>query len=206
MMMQAETPPAGLQAAIGGATTDFIVKSKRAKPLKQVFIGVGVTLFLLVFLSLFAFIFLQPLFTGESATMEVNGVPTTYGPGNWGPILGPGLLIGLFFLIGLIALIVTVRSIFLPGDWFAVLPEKLLQWNEKKTLYHDWDQFTGTVHVWGSDISLEQKSGKMVHRKDKPDRYVSDWIYIVGQPDAQQIAQQCMKRIDAAQADKKQAA
>lgn len=103
MLDKAELPR-NLLSVIDSEKIEFAVKAKRAKPLKS---SLGILMFGAVwtgFTSIFVFAFFGPLFFGEEVHFTSNGTPTVASPENLEPLTFPGIIIGLFVLIGLIML------------------------------------------------------------------------------------------------------
>jgi len=63
----------------------------------------------------------------------------------------------------------------------------------------DWEQFSGDITLSGDNekgsVSLQMRTGKMVRRKNGPDRYVPEVIYLTKIPYALEIEKICRKRI-----------
>jgi hypothetical protein len=198
-MMQNIPLPQVLNSAIGTERKDFAVKAGRAQPLKKSMSIILIGTFWTAFTSIFVVAFLGPLFLGKEVEFESNGVPTVAGPGNLGPILVPALIIGFFMLIGLIMLSVGVYSIFKKGGYFVGTPLRLIHYQNGTLRSIDWEQFSGDIEVNGDvrkgNISLQMRTGRMVSRKNGPDRYVPDVIYLSQIPDAFEIERICRKRI-----------
>jgi hypothetical protein len=191
------TIPADLQSVIGQENIDFLVKAKRKQPVKNSF---GIILFGAVwsaFVSIFVIVFLGPLFRGEESHFEVNGVPTTASLENFRPMLTPTLIIGVFVLIGIGMLAWGIYSLFQKGGYFVGTNNRLISYNKGIVNTYDWEQFTGNMEINGAkgDLSLQLRSGKMVQRKNKPDEFVPDIIYISGITDILEIGKNCTKRI-----------
>jgi len=97
--------PKELRSIIDGEETDFIIKSRRNHPKKKAFGILFFSLFWLAFVSIFVVAFFGPLFTGNEVNFTSNGTPVTASIDDWGELLFPGLIIGLFAVIGLVMLI-----------------------------------------------------------------------------------------------------
>jgi hypothetical protein len=198
-MLQYISLPQPLNTAIGTETKDFTVKAGRAQPLKKSMSIILFGTFWTAFTSIFVVAFLGPLFVGKEVEFSSGGVPTVAGPGNLEPILVPALLIGFFMLIGLIMLAIGVYSIFKKGGYFVGTPLRLIQYHKGTIRSIDWEQFSGDIEVRGDarkgDISLQMRTSRMVSRKNAPDRYVPDVIYISQIPAAYEIERICRKRI-----------
>jgi hypothetical protein len=184
---------------IGSERKDFAVKAGRAQPLKKSLALVIFGTFWTAFTGIFVVAFLGPLFLGKEVHFEANGVPTVAGPGNLEPILVPALIIGFFVLIGIVMLLGGFYSMFKKGGYFVGTPMRLVHYYKGKMRSIDWEQFSGDIEVNGNiqkgNISLQMRTGKMVSRKNGPDRYVPDVIYMSKIPEAFEIERICRKRI-----------
>jgi hypothetical protein len=198
-MLQNIPLPQVLNSAIGTERKDFAVKAGRAQPLKKSLSIILFGTFWTAFTSIFVVAFLGPLFVGKEVEFESNGVPTVAGPGNLEPILVPALIIGFFMVIGLVMLSVGVYSIFKKGGYFVGTPLRLIHFHKGTIRSIDWEQFSGDIAVKGDirkgNISLQMRTGRMVSRKNGPDQYVPDVIYLSQIPNAFEIERICRKRI-----------
>lgn len=151
------------------------------------------------FTSIFVVAFLGPLFVGKEVEFSSGGVPAVAGPGNLEPILVPALFIGFFMLIGLVMLSIGIISVFKKGGYFVGTSMSLFHYHKGTLRTIDWEQFSGDIEVSGDarkgNISLQMRTGRMVSRKNAPDRYVPDVIYMSQIPDAFEIERICRKRI-----------
>jgi hypothetical protein len=191
------TMPAELQSIIGQENIDFSVKAKRKQPLKTSF---GIILFGTIwtaFVSIFVMVFLGPVFRGEETHFEVNGVPTSASWENFRPMLTPAIIIGVFVLIGIGMLAWGLYSLFQKGGYFVGTNNRLIRYHKGIVNTYDWEQFTGSMEINGlkGDLSLQLRTGKMVQRKNRPDEFVPDIIYISGIPDVLEIEKNCRNRI-----------
>jgi hypothetical protein len=191
------TMPFELQSIIGNENVDFFVKARRKQPVKN---SIGIILFgtfWTAFVSIFVIVFFGPLFRGEETHFEVNGVPKSGSWENFRPMLTPALIIGLFVLIGIGMLTWGIYSLFQRGGYFVGTNNRLISYNKGIINTYDWEQFTGNMEIRSTkgDISLQLRSGKMVQRKNRPDEFVPDNIYISGISDVVEIEKNCRKRI-----------
>ncbi len=198
-MMRNAPLPRVLNNSLGAERKDFAVKAGRDKPLKQSIAILIFGAFWTGFTSIFVIAFLGPLFVGKEVHFESNGVPTIAGPDNLEPVLVPALFIGLFVLIGLGMLLWGFYSMFRKGGYFVGTQTRLVHFRKGKMRSIDWEQFSGDTEVDGDinkgSISLRMRSGKTVSRKNGPDRYVPDVIYISKIPNAFEVEKMCRKRI-----------
>jgi len=191
--------PRELNSSLGSERKDFAVKAGRAQPRKKSLAIILFGTFWTAFTSIFVVVFLGPLFAGKEVHFEANGVPTVASPDNLGPILVPALIIGLFVLIGLGMLFGGFYSMFKKGGYFVGTQNRLIHYYKGNIRSIDWEQFSGDIQVNGTvqkgNISLQMRTGRMVSRKNGPDRYVPDAIYISHIPDAFEIERICRRRI-----------
>ncbi len=198
MLQNIQLPPA-LTSSLGSESKDFTVKAGRSQPLKKSWSIILFGAFWTAFTSIFIVAFLGPLFAGKEVEFESNGVPMVAGPGNLEPILVPALIIGFFTIIGLAMLGWGFYSMFRKGGYFAGTPLRLIHYHKGTIRSIDWEQFSGDIEVSGDvekgSISLQMRTGRMVSRKNGPDRYVPDVIYMAKIPNAFEIERICRKRI-----------
>lgn len=183
MITNAPLPPE-LQSALSGETVDFAVKSSRHKTWKEAgyFLMFG-TFWMLISLTVGGAFFLPLLFLGE-VDIEINNVPTTVTHDNLEVMLFPGIVIGLFIIIGIAILSYAIYATFARGGWYIGRPEGISYYRKGKTEFHKWDEFSG-VELKGDDtkgdITLKQKKGAPMG--------------ISGVPDASVISKICEERI-----------
>jgi hypothetical protein len=188
-----------MESSLRHESIDFAVKAGRAKPPGQslflILFGTIWTLFTSVFIAAF----FGPVILGGESHFSVNDVPTVASRDNLGPLLVPGLVIGLFLVIGIVLLVIGLYTLNQKGGYFAGTPQRLVHFYKGKIRSIDWEQFSGDILLSGKrekgNISLRMRSGKMVSSKNGPDRYVPEVIYITQIPRANEIEEICRKRI-----------
>ena len=90
---------------------------------------------------------------------------------------------------------------FRKGGYFVGTPLRLIHYRKGSIKSMDWEQFTGNMEISAKtrtqtgSISLQMRTGRMVSRKNGPDRYVPDVIYLSEVPYAQEIERICRRRI-----------
>ena len=191
--------PRDLNTMIGSERKDFAVKAGRAQPPKKSLALIIFGTFWTAFTGIFVVAFLGPLFVGKEVHFEANGVPTVAGPDNLEPILVPALIIGFFVLIGILMLFGGFYSMFKKGGYFVGTPLRLIHYYKGNIRSIDWEQFSGDIEVNGNvdkgNISLQMRTGRMVSKKNGPDRYVPDVIYMSKIPSAFEVEKLCRRRI-----------
>jgi len=191
--------PEELLKVIGSETKDFAVKAGRAHSLKTSLFMILFGAFWLFFSMIFVLAFIGPLFKGKEVEFLANDVPTVAGPGNLGPLVIPGLILGLFVFIGLVLLGIGLRLLFKKGGYFVGTPERLINYYNGSYRSIDWEQFSGDIQVSGNsdrgNITLGMRTGRMVSSKNGGDRYVADEISMNNILNVNEIEQICRKRI-----------
>lgn len=190
--------PVALRQAMSGETPEFAVKAKRAYAPAS---AIATFLFGLAwtgFTSIFVAVLLVPILLGKSMRMEINGVPTTVGPGNYGELLIPGLIVSLFVLIGIGMISFGLYRFFAQGGWFVGTRTRLICFR-KGMRSIDWEQFSGDIQMLGDDakgtLLLQMRTGRMVSRRHGGESYVPDVIAITGIPRVTEIERICRTRI-----------
>ena len=189
--------PPDLKSVIGTEKIDFSILARRKEPLNK---SLGIIAFGIIwsaFISIFVIAFLGPLFKGEEVHFKVNDEPTTASWDNFEPMLVPSLIIGLFVVVGIAILCSGFYSLFQKGGYFVGTENRLLHYRKGTINTYDWEQFTGNMEINSKkeDISMELRTGKMVSRKNKPDEYVPDVLYISGVANILEIEKTCRNRI-----------
>jgi hypothetical protein len=198
-MMRNAVLPRELNSNIGSERKDFAVKAGRAQPTKNSLAIILFGTFWTAFTSIFVVAFLGPLFVGKEVHFESNGVPTVAGPDNLGPIVMPAMIIGLFVLIGLGMLAGGFYSMFKKGGYFVGTSSRLIHYYKGNIRSIDWEQFSGDIEVkaktQNGNISLQMRTGRMVSKKNAPDRYVPDVLYMSDIPEVMEVERICRRRI-----------
>ena len=191
--------PADLDAAIGPEKKDFAVFAGRAQPRQKSFSLIRFGVLWIAFIGIFVFAFFGPLFQGKEVHFEANGVPTVASLDNLDPIIFPAIIIIFFVLVGIGILSKGIYSLLQKGGYFVGTPTRLVHYKNGNIRSIDWEQFSGEIEFNGNaskgNISLQMRTGRMVSRKDEPDRYVPDVIYISEIPDVFEVEQICRRRI-----------
>ena len=196
-MKTIETLPPDLKSVIGTEKIDFSILAKRKQPLKKSLGLIGFGIIWSAFISIFVIAFLGPLFKGEEVHFKVNDEPTTASWDNFEPMLVPSLIIGLFVVVGIAILSGGIYSLFQKGGYFVGTEHRLIHYLKGNIATYDWEQFSGNMEMNSKkeDLSMELRTGEMVSRKNKPDEYVPDILYISGVPNILEIERICRNRI-----------
>jgi hypothetical protein len=124
----------------------------------------------------------------------LNGVSTVASLENPAPLLMPGI-----FILGFFFLTQALRNFFKEGGYFVGTPTRFLHLQSGKLRSIDWEQFSGDIEVSGStekgNLSLKMRTGRIVRKKNGPDRFVPEIIDMVEIQNAFEVEQLCRKRI-----------
>jgi hypothetical protein len=191
--------PADLKNLIANEKIDFCIKAKSNYPKSKSY---GIIIFGIIwtaFISIFVIAFFGPLFFGKEVHFKTNDEPTVGSIDNWQPLLVPGLIIGLFVIVGLSMLIWGFYSLFQNGGYFVGTETRLIKYLNNKITITDWEHFSGNIELSNEnnlgDIEFQLRTGKMESRKNSPDKFVPDIIYISGVNNVLEIEKSCRIRI-----------
>ncbi|MBZ4033497.1 hypothetical protein K6T82_01880 [Flavobacterium sp. 17A] len=191
--------PIDLKKQIENEKIDFSLKSTRKYPLNKSLTNLLIGLCMCIFMSLFVHAFMGPLFTNEVVHFESNGQPVTASLDNLDELIFPGIIIILLSLSGIYVVIRAIYSIFQSGGYFVGTESRLIQFQNGKTISTDWEQFTGNVKINAKNnygnLEYELRTGKIKGRKNQPDKFVPDVIYILGIVNVYEIERKCRIRI-----------
>lgn len=197
--MKNMTLPPELAFSLGSENKDFAIKAGLDQPLKKSYSLIRFGILWSAFTSIFVFVFFGPLLVGKEVHFETNGVPTVASLDNVSPLIIPALIIGTFVLAGIGMISWGIYAIHKKGGYFVGTPTRLIHYQNGNIRSIDWEQFSGDIEVDSNaqkgNISLQMRTGKMESRKNGPDRYVPDFIYISEIPNAFEVEQICRKRI-----------
>lgn len=140
--MPTTTLPPDFIAALGSESPDFSVKATRLQPLSKSIFLLAFGTFWTLFTSMFVIAFFGPVLMGKETHFTANGVATVAGPGNLGPLLAPGIFIGIFVLVGFGLLGSAIYSICAEGGYFVGTPTRLVNFRKGNFKSYDWEQFT----------------------------------------------------------------
>ncbi|WP_431242400.1 hypothetical protein ACQ9BO_21490 [Flavobacterium sp. P21] len=150
-------------------------------------------------MSLFVHAFFGPLFKNEEVHFEANGSPVTASLDDFGELIFPGGIIILLVLAGIYVTIRSIYGIFQNGGYFVGTETRLIQFRNGNTTSTDWEQFTGSIKIKAKnnfgEIEFELRTGKMESRKNQPDKFVPDIIYLTGIDNVYEIEKKCRLRI-----------
>ena len=109
---------------------------------------------------------------------EENREPVVGSLDNLQPMIVPGLVIGLFVLVGIGLMIAAVRGALKKGGYFVGTPTRFLRYSNGTINAYDWEQFNGNIEVnfTKGDITFQLRTGNMVSKKNRPDQFVADSI------------------------------
>ncbi|SDD97098.1 hypothetical protein SAMN05421636_102473 [Pricia antarctica] len=191
--------PTELKQLIDTERTDFVIKSKRNYPKKKAVGLLAFATFWNLIVSVFWIVMLVPLFSGKEVHFTSNGVSKTASIEDWGDLVAPSLIIGLFTVIGISVFIYGIVIMVQKGGYFAGTPTRFIQFRNGKTAITDWEQFTGNIKIdskgTSGNLEFELRTGKMQSRKNSSNQFVPDVIYLTGIENVFDIEKKCKTRI-----------
>lgn len=191
--------PTDLKKIIENENIDFSLKAKRRYPLNKSFTGIFFGIAWCAFISIFFIAFFGPLFKNEEVHFTANGIPVIANMENLSELLVPGLIIGLFAIVGLVIIFSSLYSLIQKGGYFVGTPTRMIQYRNGSFIITDWEQFTGSVKIKAKnnfgDLEYELRTGKTQTQKNKPDKFVPDIICISGIENIYDIEKKCKIRI-----------
>jgi len=191
--------PQELDSVVGSESRDFAVMAKRTRPIGKSLPLVTVGAFCIAISVFVSWIFFGQILEGGEAHFKINGVATSAILENFGPALMPSFVLGFFALFGVVLLGSGIYSLFGKGGYFVGTPTRLIHFRNKNVRSIDWEQFSGDIELSNrgrsGDLSIQLRTGRMVRRKNGPDRYVPEVIYLSGIPNVFEIESVCRKRI-----------
>ncbi len=175
--------PEDLKRLIENDKIDFVTKAKRNFHIKKSFGLLFLGAIWTALISIFIQSFIEPFLTSKSFP-------------------APGLVIGLFFIIGIGILICGLHSLFQKGGYFIGTARGLIKYRNEKMTITKWNKFTETIEVankknFGNlEITLntyKRESPSDADSTNSPITY--EKIYMIGVQVAYEIEKKCRKRI-----------
>lgn len=191
--------PADLKKIIENEKIDFLIKAKRKYPLKKALGTIALGIGMAAFVSLFVFGFFGPLFSHDEVHFKVNGNPVTATLEDYDELIIPGIIIGFFVLAALWVNLYGIYLLVKKGGYFVATETRLIQYQNGNAIMTDWEQFTGNVKINAKNnfgnLEYELRTGRIEGRKNQPDKFVPDIIYIAGIENVYDIEKKCKIRI-----------
>ena len=175
--------PEALKRLIENDTIDFATKATRNFPIKKslvlLFFGTAWT----AIISIFIRTFIDPFLAGKTISV-------------------PGLVIGLFFIIGIGILIGGISSFFQKGGYFIGTATRLIKYRNGKLMITEWNKFTETIELTHKNgigtlefILNTGRTEKSINTDRTASRFIPDIIYITGIQNVYEIEKKCRVRI-----------
>lgn len=191
--------PSDLKKLVATEKIDFCVKAKNEYSKSKSYGMLLLAIIWMAFVGIFVFAFFGPLLSGKKIHFKSNGQPTVASIDNWEPLMMPGIVIGILFIVGLFLLIQAIYVMFQEGGYFVGTETRLIKCINDKITITDWEQFSGDIKLRSKnnfgDIEFKLRTGKVVTSKNNPDRFVPDVIYIAGINGVFEIEKLCRIRI-----------
>ncbi len=190
--------PTKLKQTIGSEPLDFIAKDQPSTPFGVLVSVISMGIVWIILMSCIIYAFIGPLFHGEEVEMTINDVPTIISPENLTPLILPVVLLGIFWCLGLLFLVIGLGMLFKGRGYTVGTATKLIYLYKNKIQTTSWDQINGVVSCKGNNrkgnILLQLKTGKDITFNGKK-RFVNDTLYMCGIKNALDINKICKKRI-----------
>jgi len=174
--------PIDLKKLIENEKIEFSIKAKRNYPLNKSFGRLIFSIAYCAFVSIFVVAFFGPLLKNEEVHFTSNDIPVTASWDDLSELLVPGMIIGLFVIVGIGLMISAFYMFFQKGGYFVGTATRMIHYRNGKSTITDWEQFTGNVKIKAKnnfgDLEYELRTGKMQSRKNESDKFVPDIIYI----------------------------
>jgi len=188
--------PNGLKTAIGNEETDFIIFSERNQPLSKTIETIFFALVWLILPLIATYLLFKPLFINANASFSLDGILSKIWD-NIGSKGVPALFVLLFLVIGFSILISGVINLFKKGGYYVGTETRLIHYNKNKMEYFDWEQFTGNMQIdfKKNSIVLELRRGKMRKKKNNPDQFIPETVYLSSVKKIMSVERTCRLRI-----------
>ncbi len=191
--------PIDLKKLIENERVDFSIKAKRNYPLSKSFGRLIFGIAYCAFVSIFVVAFFGPLLKNEEVHFTSNDVPVTASWDDLSELLVPGMIIGLFVIVGIGLMISAFYMFFQKGGYFVGTQTRMIQYRNGKSTITDWEQFSGNVKINAKnnfgDLEYELRTGKLQSRKNESDKFIPDVIYISSIENVYEIEKICKVRI-----------
>lgn len=176
---------------------DFVAHTKRIQPVKSSLFLMVFGGFFLLFPMIFVYATIVPIFQGQTVNITINDVPTKVGPENLEKLMIPGIIIGIFSLIGLAILLWGVYALFSRGYTYIATPKRLVRYRKGKFKSYNWENFSGNIEVHGDrddgEIVLEMRFER-TSRKNNTSSPTK--VHLTGIENVFHVESICRKRIE----------
>lgn len=197
--MNINSLPKELRLAIDNEQPDFIVRSKRNYPKTKAYGLLAFALFWNGFISIFWVAFFGPLFQGKEVHFTSNDVPQIATVDDWSALIMPGLIIGLFSLVGLGLFFYGLIMLYQTGAYFVGTPTGLIKFRKGNLKRTDWEQFSGNTKMKNNglygNLEFELRTGKTQSRSKGPAQFVPDIIHLSEIENVFNVEKKCRIRI-----------
>lgn len=189
--------PYELKSLIGNAKIDFIVHSKRIKPLNKSIESIVWGFAILAFISIFVIAFLGPVFRNSESHFLLDGVATSASWDNFQPLLIPTIIFTIITICGLKLVLYGIYSIFKKGGIYVATNANLYFYAKRKVKSFDWEQFTGNIEInlKNGNVYLELRKGQIANIHNNEDEFVPEGIDIIGVDNVINFDKVCRQRI-----------
>ena len=104
----------------------------------------------------------------------------------------------IFLIVSCVILYKKVIPYFTKEGYFIGTDTRLIKYKNGILKYYDWEQFTGKVENANNekDLFLELRRGHFVSRKNSPDEFISEYVFIASDTSILKIQKICKQRIE----------
>ena len=183
--------PSDLNNAVGAERRDFAVKAGSLKPFRKSMPGimggiVWLAFFTLLFFGIFNVDLPKMIASGAAENKSIN--PAYY-------LIA---FFGVFYVIGLIIILLAIIPFFRRGGYFVGTADRLIQYRKGNIRSIDWEQFTGYMKVKGNTnkgcVSMSLRTGR-IKRNKGGQTFIPEVIFITSISGAAEIGELCRKRM-----------
>lgn len=175
--------PEDLKRFIENDKIDFAAKATRNLPIKKSLVLIFFGTVWTAIVSIFIRALIDPLLAGKAISV-------------------PGLVIGVFFIIGIGMLVGGFNAFFQKGGYFIGTATRLIKYRNGKMMITEWNKFTETIELTNKNgignlefILNTGRTEKAIDTDRTTSRFVPDIIYITGVQDVYEIEKKCRIRI-----------
>lgn len=172
-----EALPIELDRNIGSEKKEFMVRSKRDRPIGKIIYQLS---FGIIWTSISVFMLGLVYMRSHNELLPI-------------------LFMGFFTLVGILMLVSAIDMLLKKGSLYVGTPKRLVIFRKGNVRSIDWEQFTGDItanaNSDGGSILFKLRTGVMQKQEDIPEMFVPEEIYISGINNLSEMERICRERI-----------